>query len=591
MANSPRFGFDDILGNEVVDFAVLDSNFDLADAGSAHLSLANDYGQTQSVHRPAAANVAFSTRLDTDAIGSPKFTISADGTLTWPGLGQINISSGFLTVATPGISAGRYLAGAGTPAAPSYAFAADQNAGLYEPSVGTLGISIGGVQVLNVSNVGEIRFNRTNARILAYTSDDPATPGERLMQINALTVTPGRLYAASLTVNGASQINGSETITGNLQVNGTATVNSTLQTSGWVNAYGTRVNFEGSNQVYIAWRGDLGALYIPYGNGIYTSGITNTGNMSVNGQTNLNGRLITGSYDAGWQNNFGGNSILNGQVNVNGRFVAGGYDAGWQNNFGGNVITNSYFYQRADGGARCYDTRDFSYTPSNAGNTLVQRDANGGFSAGNSTFYGLNVAGDITISATLYVKWGGTTTFQVAAGNGEVFCNADGHFANVRAFYQVAAYNSYNGAPGGGNQNAFLAPNAGDYTGQGLANQWRTWSTIRFKRNIEPLRGALALLRNDKLRGVSYDNVDQVANGKTWEPSGTLTRQIGFVADDWLEHVPEIVGVDDEGKAVSMDYSRVGAVLWEAFKQYIAEADATIAALTSRLDTLERTTT
>jgi hypothetical protein len=584
MAVSPRFGLDDILSNEVVDFQVLDSNFDIMDAGAAHLSLANSYGQVQSITRPAAGNPALTVQVSGDA--TPRLAVYADGSLNWPG-GSIAYAGSALTVTAATLNTTRLLTAAGTAAAPSFAFTTDQGTGLYSPSAGTLGVSVGGAQVLSLSNVGEIRFNRTNARILAYTSDDPATPGERLMQINALTVTPGRLYAASLTVNGASQINGSETITGNLQVNGTANVNSTLQTSGWINAYGGRVNFEGSNVVYIAWRGDLGALYIPYGNGIYTSGITNTGNMSVSGQVNIGGRLITAGYDAGWQNNFGGNSILNGQVNVNGRFVAGGYDAGWQNNFGGNVITNSYFYQRGDGGARCYDVRDFSYTPANAGNTLVQRDGNGAFSAGNCTFYGASIAGDLTCSATFYVRWGGTTTFQVAAGNGEVFCNADGHFANVRAFYQVAAYNSYNGAPGGGNQNAFLAPNNGDWSGQGLANQWRTWSTIRFKRNIEPLRNALALVRHPALHGVSYDNVDQVPNGKTWEPSGTLTRQVGFVADDWLEHVPEIVGVDDEGKAVSMDYSRVGAVLWEAFKEYIAEADARIADLTARLALLE----
>jgi hypothetical protein len=555
MAVSPRFGLDDILGNEVVDFQVLDSNFDLMDAGAAHLSLANSFVQAQSITRPAANNPALTVQVSGDA--SPRLTVTADGTLTWPG-GSLAYAGSALTISATQLNTTRYMAAAGTAAAPAFAFSTDTGTGLYSPSAGTLGLAVGGAQVLSVSNVGEIRFNRTNARILAYTTDDPATPGERLMQINALTVTPGRLYAASLTVNGASQINGSQTITGNLQVNGTIVNNTTMQTSGWLQAYGGRINFEGSNAVYIAWRGDLGALYIPYGNGIYTSGMTNTGNMSVSGQ-----------------------------VNVGGRFIAGGYDAGWQNNFGGAVITNNYFYQRGDGGARCYDTRDFSWTTADVGNTLVQRDGAGAFQAGNCLFYGATIAGDLTVSATFYVKSGNTTIFQVATPSGEVFCNADGHFANLRAFYQVAAYNSYNGAPGGGNQNAFLAPNNGDYTGQGLANQWRTWSAMRFKRNIEPLRNALALVRHPSLHGVSYDNVDQVPNGTTWEPSGKLTRQVGFVADDWLEHVPEIVGTDAEGKAVSMDYSRVGAVLWEAFKEYVAETDHLIKDLRGRLELLE----
>jgi hypothetical protein len=137
-------------------------------------------------------------------------------------------------------------------------------------------------------------------------------------------------------------------------------------------------------------------------------------------------------------------------------------------------------------------------------------------------------------------------------------------------FNQVTAYNSYDAW----HLNAFLCPDNGDYPGQGLANQWRTWSSERVKRNVEPIQNALTLVRDPALHGVRYDHIDQVSDEHGgYRASGTTTPQVGFVADHWLPYFPEIVGVDREGKAESMDYSRVTAVLWEAVKELTAEVD------------------
>src|SRR5215468_10805062 len=115
MVASPRFGFDDILGNETVDFNVLDSNFDIADAGAAHLALANSFSQVQSITRPAAANPALTVQVAGDT--APRLTITADGSLTWP-TGSINIAGGSANFGNTTINTARLLTGAGTAAAP-----------------------------------------------------------------------------------------------------------------------------------------------------------------------------------------------------------------------------------------------------------------------------------------------------------------------------------------------------------------------------------------------------------------------------------------------------------------------------------------
>ena len=345
MAVSPRFGLDDILGNETVDFQVLDSNYDLIDAQAAHLGLANIFTNTQTVHRPAAGNPALAVRLTAD--GAPRLTITADGVLQWPSASLTVGAGGALTVGGTTLTVPSVQAAPGTAAAPGYAFSSDIDTGLFSPSADVLGIAVGGVETNRVSSTGEIRFNRTNARIAAGTGDDPNTPGERLVQINALQVTPGRLHASgglsvsTLTVNTTSTLSGAVTMSSTLTVGGVLTANSTL------NAHGGRINFEGSNAVYIQWRGDLGALYIPYGNGIYTSHGRFTGNVTIDGTVQ------------------------------SGRMVNAGYDAGWEANFGTKVITNGRFYQRGNGSYYCYDAGDFAFSPSVGGNYVVQRDPNG----------------------------------------------------------------------------------------------------------------------------------------------------------------------------------------------------------------------
>ncbi len=90
--------------------------------------------------------------------------------------------------------------------------------------------------------------------------------------------------------------------------------------------------------------------------------------------------------------------------------------------------------------------------------------------------------------------------------------------------------------------------------GNAIADGWATYSSRRWKTNIHPLADALSKV--ELLRGVSYDM------------KGSGKHEIGVIAEEVGEVVPEVVQYEDNGKdARGVDYSRLTALLIEAVKQ------------------------
>jgi hypothetical protein len=90
--------------------------------------------------------------------------------------------------------------------------------------------------------------------------------------------------------------------------------------------------------------------------------------------------------------------------------------------------------------------------------------------------------------------------------------------------------------------------------GHPVSDGWETFSSRRWKTNIQTLQGAL--WKVEQLRGVSYD---LKANGK---------HEVGVIAEEVGAVVPEVVTWDKDGKdAQSVDYSRLTALLIEATKE------------------------
>ena len=90
--------------------------------------------------------------------------------------------------------------------------------------------------------------------------------------------------------------------------------------------------------------------------------------------------------------------------------------------------------------------------------------------------------------------------------------------------------------------------------GHPVSDSWETYSSRRWKTNIQTLPNALDKV--EQLRGVSYDLKD---SGK---------HEIGVIAEEVGAVVPEVVSYEKGGKDASgVDYSRLTALLIEATKE------------------------
>ena len=94
----------------------------------------------------------------------------------------------------------------------------------------------------------------------------------------------------------------------------------------------------------------------------------------------------------------------------------------------------------------------------------------------------------------------------------------------------------------------------GQGAGTAISDGWDSYSSRRWKTNIQTLHGALGKV--ERLRGVSYD---LKANGK---------HEVGVIAEEVGAVVPEVVTWEKDSKdARGVDYGRLTALLIEATKE------------------------
>lgn len=267
----------------------------------------------------------------------------------------------------------------------------------------------------------------------------------------------------------------------------------------------------------------------------------------------------TGSYNSGsgdyslYANTTGYGNTANGFValssNTTGNYnTASGYEALYSNttpiNSGDSTYNTAAGYEALVG-----NTTGFENTASGAGAL-----------AGNTTGYYNTAMGRLAFSSN--------TTGELNTGLGFLTSVCTGNLVNataVGAEASVCASNAlvlgtslgYNGmantnvgvdvtAP----SNIFTVLQGG---GPAIADGWATYSSRRWKSDIQPLQGALGKVQ--RLRGVSYT---YTANGK---------RDIGMIAEEVGKVMPEVVSYEDNGKdARGIDYARLTALLVEAVK-------------------------
>lgn len=104
-------------------------------------------------------------------------------------------------------------------------------------------------------------------------------------------------------------------------------------------------------------------------------------------------------------------------------------------------------------------------------------------------------------------------------------------------------------------------PNNANASGQGRANAWTTYSSKRWKENIQPISQPLNKIM--KLRGIYFN----------WKES--KKKDIGLIAEEVGEVIPEVVTYEENGKdAKSLDYARLVALLIEGLKEQQKEINA-----------------
>jgi len=120
-------------------------------------------------------------------------------------------------------------------------------------------------------------------------------------------------------------------------------------------------------------------------------------------------------------------------------------------------------------------------------------------------------------------------------------------------------YNSGNVGIGTTEPENILAIKQGSDTDP-IADSWTTYSSKRWKENIQPIKNAIDKVM--RLRGVYFN----------WKANGK--RDIGMIAEEVGEVIPEVVAYEDNGMdAKSLDYARLTAVLVQAIKEQQKEIE------------------
>ena len=122
--------------------------------------------------------------------------------------------------------------------------------------------------------------------------------------------------------------------------------------------------------------------------------------------------------------------------------------------------------------------------------------------------------------------------------------------------------------------------NANSSIGRVRANAFVTYSARELKKDIKDISNPMAKL--SALRPVTYNWRGTDAKSKGWN-----SEEVGFIADEVQQVLPQIVQAGPDGKAQGIDYSKLTAVLTQAVKNQDQEIKDLKAQLSKVLKALE----
>src|SRR5208282_1548849 len=302
--------------------------------------------------------------------------------------------------------------------------------------------------------------------------------------------------------------------------------------------------------------------------------------LDVNGSINakvsytLGGTTFAfGSY-AYWNAflGFAGNATMTGSANT-----AAGYQALYSNTTGGQNTASGVY-------ALLFNTTGDYNTASGMQSLVANTTGSSNTASGHGSLNYNTEGGANTASGDQALYHNTTGSYNTASGVEALLNNNTGNYNTALGAFAGPDYNSTNltnataiganavvsqsnalvlGGPLGSGYNVNVgigtATPSNVFTiakgaGHAVADGWDTYSSRRWKTNIQPLHGALGKV--EQLRGVSYDLKN---SGK---------HEIGVIAEEVGAVVPEVVSWDKNGKdAQGVDYGRLTALLIEATKE------------------------
>ena len=120
------------------------------------------------------------------------------------------------------------------------------------------------------------------------------------------------------------------------------------------------------------------------------------------------------------------------------------------------------------------------------------------------------------------------------------------------------------GKPIGSVTHGITLPDVADNSGKIKANAYMTYSSQRFKKDVEAIDNSIETIKN--LRGVTF----------TWKKNDQ--KDYGFIAEEVGKELPIIVEWDSKNsenspQAMSMDYTRIIPILLEGIKSQQNQID------------------
>jgi hypothetical protein len=414
---------------------------------------------------------------------------------------------------------------------------------------------------LNIASNGQITFATGQTFPGTGTGDGTVTS-----VATGLGLTGGPIIASgTLTIDTAvvPQLKTANTFSGNQTVNGNLTatnITATQTVSGGVVNATTSFDIQGGAFAFGSYGNDSAFLGFAGNSTMTGSGNTASGPYALASNT-------TGSYNVAVGPSALGSNTTGLSNTASGIYALFLNTTGGSNTASGNQAL--YSNTTANGNTASGNQALYSNT-TGASNTA----AGGGALFSNTTGYeNTAVGGEALYSNTTGYEntaVGGEALFSNTTGNDLTcigyFCSAseDG-LSNATAIGAHAVVSTSNALVLGGTGAYAVKVGIGTATpssvltiaqgaGHPVSDGWETFSSRRWKTNIQTLHGALGKV--EQMRGVSYD---LKANGK---------HEVGVIAEEVGAVIPELVSYEENGKdARSVDYSRLTALLIEATKE------------------------